>query len=64
MSQKLQILNHLKNQKSITPIEALADYGCMRLGARILELRNVGYDIRTDLVERNGKRFAEYVMED
>ena len=63
MSQKLQILNHLKNNKSITPLEALADYDCMRLGARCFELRKLGYPIRTVMVERNGKRFAEYVLD-
>lgn len=62
-SQCKQILTHLKAGKSITPIEALNKYGCFRLGARIYDLRNSGYLIVTKLVEKNGKRFAEYFMQ-
>ena len=42
-----QILEHLKQGKSITPIEALEQYGCFRLSAVILKLRKQGYDIVT-----------------
>ncbi len=42
-----QILEHLKQGKSITPIEALDLYGCFRLSAVILKLRKQGYDIVT-----------------
>lgn len=59
MSQSLQILNHLKRQP-ITPIEALNQYGCMRLAARINQLRYQGHLIETRMVEKGDKRFAEY----
>lgn len=42
-----QILEHLKQGKSITPIEALDLYGCFRLSAVILKLRKQGHDIVT-----------------
>ncbi len=42
-----QILEHLKQGKSITPIEALELYGCFRLSAIILKLRRQGCDIVT-----------------
>ena len=42
-----QILEHLKQGKSITPIEALEQYGCFRLSAVILKLRKQGCDIVT-----------------
>lgn len=42
-----QILEHLKQGKSITPIEALELFSCFRLSAVILKLRNAGYDIVT-----------------
>lgn len=51
---------HLQSGKSITPLEALNLYGCFRLGARIWDLRNEGYDIEMELVNYNGKRFACY----
>jgi len=61
-SQKVMILAHLKSGKSITPIEALNKYGCFRLGARILDLRNDGFNINTEMIEVNGKRFAKYSL--
>lgn len=50
-----QVLEHLKQFKTITPIEALDRYGCFRLSAVILKLRDLGYDIVTHR-ERNSKR--------
>lgn len=47
MTQSERILRHLQDYGSITPVEALSDYGCMRLGARIYDLKSRGYDIRT-----------------
>lgn len=43
------IKNHLLNGGSITALEALRDYGCYRLGARISELRSKGMDIKTKM---------------
>ena len=62
MTQTDQILAHLKSGKSITPLEALDLYGCFRLGARVFGLKKLGYDIRTETVESNGKRFARYFI--
>lgn len=55
-----QIRKHLESGKSITPLEALRLYGCFRLGARIYDLRAEGMTIETNLIEEDGKRFAEY----
>lgn len=55
-----QIRQHLESGKSITPLEALRLYGCFRLGARIYDLRAEGMTIETNLIEEDGKRFAEY----
>lgn len=63
MTQKEQILQHLTEIGPITPIEALEQYGCFRLGARIADLKKEGVAIRTDIVARNGKRFAQYSLE-
>lgn len=44
----------------LTPLQALQKWGCMRLGARIHELRQEGMDITTTRVTVNGKTFAQY----
>lgn len=59
-SQNEEILAHLKTGKSISPMEALGRFGCFRLGGRIYELKHQGYNIVTDMVTKNGKRYAEY----
>ena len=59
------ILQHLKTYGSINPKEAENMYGCMRLAARIKDLRNRGVAIDTEIVpglDRNGgkTRYAVY----
>lgn len=61
-TQCAQILAHLESGKTITPLEALQEYGCFRLGARIFDLKSEGHPIERDFVEVNGKRFAEYSL--
>lgn len=56
------ILDHLRAGNSITPIEALERFGCFRLGARIWELRHAGFDIKDELVFKNGKHFSKYYL--
>lgn len=41
-SQKIKILRWMQNKGSITPQDALT-FGCMRLAARIKNLRSDGY---------------------
>lgn len=61
MKQADRILRHLVDYGTITPVEALAEYGCMRLGARIWDLKQRGIDIRTEReagLNRYGERTA------
>lgn len=64
MSQELEILSHIKRTGSITPLEALNEYGCMRLAARIFDLRSRGHNIvsiEKNVMTPNGrKKWAEY----
>lgn len=62
-TQTEDILKHLQSGRSLSPLEALERYGCFRLGARIYDLKKLGHDIKTELVEKNGKRFAAYRLE-
>ena len=69
MTQTNQILDHLKAHHTITPLDALRLYGCMRLGARIWDLKRIGHRIRSEIVtdvNKNGEpvRFAQYTLED
>lgn len=55
------ILRYMRDTGSITPWEAMREFGCMRLGARIYDLKGRGISIITETVtERNryGKRVA------
>lgn len=54
-SQLQQVLEHLKQSKTITALEALELCGCLRLSPLIQRLRNEGYDIVTHR-EPNSKR--------
>jgi hypothetical protein len=60
MTQTDAIRAHLRSGRGITPLQALDDYGCFRLAARIDELRREGMDIETVNEIRNGKKFARY----
>jgi hypothetical protein len=62
-NQKYQILNHLQSGKKITPLEALDQFGCMRLASRISELRDEGHPIETKMMSNKDKRWAEYSLD-
>ena len=44
----------------VDPMFALKFFGCFRLGARIYDLKQSGYDIETRMVSKGGKRYAQY----
>ncbi len=60
-SQNDLILRYLQDGKTLTPLQALTLFDCLRLAGRVGELRDLGYDIKTDIIQLpNGKRIAEY----
>ena len=63
MSQEKQILGYLQSRGSITAIEALQEFGCFRLAARIADLRAKKHNIETYVSKQNGKRFAIYRLQ-
>ena len=63
MSQSARILEHLRLHGAITPMDALRQFGCSRLSARILDLKRKGHRIKSTTVCANGKRFARYELE-
>lgn len=60
MTQNEAILNALKKGKRLTPLDALCEFGCNRLAARILDLRLAGHDIRSQMVKRGIKTVSCY----
>ena len=62
-SQNALIKGWLLNGYSITQLEALTQFGCFRLAARISDLRDKGLNVVTDMVTlENGKRVARYFV--
>ena len=58
MTQKDRILKYLRDFGSITPLDAMADLGCMRLASRISELKGEGYAIRKEM-EKGRNRYGQ-----
>jgi len=58
------IINHLRKTKGLTQREALLDYSIQCFTARICELRQKGYDIKTVKSKHpiTGQRYARYVL--
>ena len=62
-SQEKQILAWLQSGKSITPLEALTEFNCMRLQARIHEIEEKGFRIIRDwFVTPSGKKVRKYSL--
>lgn len=63
-TQCLTILNHLRRHGSITQVEAMAVHKIPRLAARIGELRNGGWYIRSVLkADDKGARYVRYELQ-
>ena len=57
------IANYLERGFSITSLEALQMFGCMRLASRICDLRERGYEINTCKIKtETGKWVTEYSL--
>ena len=61
-TQNGMILRDLEEGKTITPLTAIKDYHCMRLAARIWDLRQQGHVINKSIVHSGDKQWAEYKM--
>ena len=63
-SQKAMILDWMLTGHSITQMDALNLFGCLRLGARIADIKGMGYLVHTEIVHdrRTGKRYASYSL--
>jgi len=60
MTQTERILTYLQEHKTISQREAIDLFGCYRLGARIFEIRELGFSIKKEM-EKGVNRFGEPV---
>lgn len=60
MTQNERILRHLNDFGSITSLEAVTDYGIMRLASRVSDLKQFGYPIVAER-ETSKNRYGETV---
>lgn len=58
MKQAERVLKYMRDFGSITQLEAMQDLGCMRLGARIFDLKREGYAIKKE-TETSKNRYGE-----
>lgn len=59
-SQAGRILARMQDGQTIGPREALRDFGCMRLAARIYDLRRTGHRIEDRVVRAGRKSWTIY----
>lgn len=67
MTKTQKVLNHLRENGSITSWEAIQQYGATRLSAIIFNLRKNGIEIKSEMVQFTDKygdnsTFAKYVL--
>ncbi len=60
-----RIVQYLETEGSITPLDALREFGCMRLASRITDLKRQGYPITRKMETAKNKageavRYARY----
>ena len=57
------IATHLKRGGTLTHLSAYHLFRCMRLAARVKELRDLGHNIQTQMLTlKSGKRVAQYYL--
>ena len=69
MSQTEKILTYMRDYGSITPLDALEQFGCMRLAARIADIRANGVNVISTIEQSKNRygdtvRFARYRLEE
>lgn len=68
-SQCKKVLEYMREHGSISQLEALREFGCMRLASRISDLKAAGYDISREFepfTARDGTKghYARYRLKE
>lgn len=69
MTQCEKILNYIHVNGSITPLDALREFGVMRLASRITDLKNSGHTIEKTMIKSKNRygdtvRYARYRLKE
>lgn len=69
MTQCEKILDYMLSNGSITPLDAMKEFGCMRLASRITDLKAQGYDIMSKMESNKNRygdtvRYARYIIKE
>lgn len=67
INQKQRVLRHLKEVGPLTSLDAMKEYGIMRLTSRICELKDEGHKIRSEFVSSTNRynepvSFSKYTL--
>jgi len=68
MTQTEKILRYIQENGSITPLDALREFSCMRLASRVSELKKAGHPVCKTMETARNKygdpvRYARYTLE-
>lgn len=55
-----RILQYIEENGSITSIDAMREFGCMRLASRMCDLKRQGYPVKVEM-ENSKNRYGEPV---
>ena len=58
LSQCERILKYIEENQSITQLDALREFGCMRLASRISDLKRQGVPVKMEM-EKSKNRYGE-----
>jgi hypothetical protein len=57
-----KILSHLKRGRTLTTLQAMRDFGCCRLAARIADLKAAGHKISAYWAKQGSQRVYRYYL--
>lgn len=60
MTQCDRILQYIEENGSITQLQALREFGCMRLASRMSDIKKMGYPVKMEM-EKSKNRYGEPV---
>ncbi|WP_104932268.1 helix-turn-helix domain-containing protein [Vitreoscilla sp. C1] len=56
------ILAYMQQGHALTSLDALRLFGCLRLAARIADIKALGYPVHTRKIKVGGKTVAQYSL--
>ncbi|QTX32863.1 hypothetical protein KAR29_02775 [Aminithiophilus ramosus] len=62
-NQRQKVLGWLRDGRSLTSLEALSRFGCLRLASRIAELKKMGFPVEKEMISvESGAHVARYFL--